>query len=31
MFQVQLNHDEQLTLEVNENQIEKIISHRIYK
>lgn len=31
MFQVQMNHDEQLTLEVDENQIEKIISHRIYK
>lgn len=31
MFQVQMNHNEQLTLETNEQLLDKVISHRIYK
>ncbi|PTF21937.1 MULTISPECIES: DEAD/DEAH box helicase [Staphylococcus] len=31
MIQVQMNHDEQLTLQTSENILNKIIGHRIYK
>lgn len=31
MFQVQMNHNEELTLEANEQLLKKVIKHRIYK
>ena len=31
MFQVQMNHNEQLTLETSEQLLAKVVRHRIYK